>query len=68
MVWVGLYTRDFNTIGLTSQLELKSAFRFGYSFELPTSANVETRYTTHEFSIILDFVVLKEHDFLERLF
>lgn len=68
MVWAGLFTRDFNTVGIMGQLEFKNALKFGYSFELPASSNIETRFTTHELSLIMDFAILRDHDVLQRLF
>ncbi len=68
MIWAGLFTRDFNTLGIMGQVEFKNALKFGYTFELPATSNIETRFTTHELSLIMDFAILADHDVLERLF
>jgi type IX secretion system PorP/SprF family membrane protein len=59
---LGLFTRDFNTLGFLAQINLGEMFRMGYVFELPTGQSVGTKYTTHEFMIGIRVRALKFHD------
>lgn len=59
---LGLFTRDFNTLGFLAQINLGEMFRLGYVFELPTGQSVGTRFTTHEFMIGVRVKALKFHD------
>ena len=56
----GLFTRNFNTYGLLTQVVVDK-FRIGYILELPTgSANLN--FTTHEITIGIGMDVLSFHD------
>jgi type IX secretion system PorP/SprF family membrane protein len=48
---LGLLTRNFNTYGFIAQALLKSSFRIGYVFEVPTGKSVGTVYTTNEITL-----------------
>lgn len=57
---LGLFTRNFNVLGLLAQMDIKD-YRIGYVFEVPTNASVGTRFTTHEFSIAMSLAVFGFH-------
>lgn len=59
---LGVFTRDFNTLGFLGQIQVGDMFRIGYVFELPTSQSVGTRFTTHEFMVGVRVKALKFHD------
>ncbi len=56
----GLFTRNFNTYGLLTQV-MVGKFRFGYIFELPTGSS-NLNFTTHEITVGLGIDVLRFHD------
>jgi type IX secretion system PorP/SprF family membrane protein len=58
---VGLLTRDFNTYGLFGQMIVSDTFRFGFVFEVPTSASVGSNYTTFELTAGIRFNALSFH-------
>jgi len=58
---VGLYTRNLNTCGLLTQLRFATAYRFGYTFEIPLNNSVGTRFTTHELTFGFNMAILKAH-------
>jgi type IX secretion system PorP/SprF family membrane protein len=57
---IGLFTRNFNVLGLLAQMDIKE-YRIGYVFEVPTNASVGTRFTTHEISIAMSLAVFEFH-------
>lgn len=68
LLWVGVVMRDLKTIGLNTQLQIKEMFRLGYAFELPTSQIINTRLTTHEFSLMFEINLLNRQSRTERYF
>ncbi len=58
---LGLFTRNFNVLGLLAQMDIKE-YRIGYVFEVPTNASVGTRFTTHEISIAMSLAVFEFHN------
>ncbi|MCK6617381.1 MAG: type IX secretion system membrane protein PorP/SprF [Cyclobacteriaceae bacterium] len=61
---VGLFTRNFNTYGLLTQIKFKQ-YRFGYTFELPTNKSVGTNFTTHDLTLGINLGLFSFHDTLE---
>ncbi len=57
---VGLFTRNFSTVGLLAQLIL-AEYRLGYALELPSGPASQQRFTTHEFSLVVSASLLKFH-------
>lgn len=71
--WVGISSRNFESVGLMFQLELKSAYRLGYNFELQltnglTELNTLTQFTTHEFFISIDLALFGAQEVKQRYF
>jgi type IX secretion system PorP/SprF family membrane protein len=62
---LGLFMRNFHTVGLLSQLNLSDALRIGYAFELPTARTPDVNFSVHEFSISFRFSLLRFHDITE---
>ncbi|HMQ00507.1 MAG TPA: type IX secretion system membrane protein PorP/SprF [Cyclobacteriaceae bacterium] len=58
----GLFTRNFNTVGLLTQMNFAENYRIAYVFELPTGNSVGARFTTHEISFGLKMALLRFHD------
>ncbi len=56
----GLFTRNFNTYGLLTQM-IVNKFRLGYVFELPTGSS-NLNFTTHEITVGIGMHVLTFHD------
>lgn len=55
IVWAGLFTRNFNTVGLSANLNLVNGLRFGYAGELPLNSDQpSTGFNTHEVNIGID--------------
>ena len=46
---IGVFTRNFNTVGFQAQINVGDALRFSYTFELPTNNSVGLNFTSHEF-------------------
>jgi len=68
MFWVGAFTRSFDSAGLILQVEYKTAYRFGYNFEIPTVSGVPGRFTTHEIMLSIDLALFGEQDVFQRFF
>jgi type IX secretion system PorP/SprF family membrane protein len=55
IIWAGLFTRNFNTVGLSANLNLVNGLRFGYAGELPLNSDQpSTGFNTHEINIGID--------------
>lgn len=67
-IWAGAILRDFKAVAITTQIQVKRSFRFGYSFELPTNQLVQNRFSTHEVSLLLELNIFKDHFDIERYF
>lgn len=61
---LGLFTRDFNTLGFLGQINLGDMFRLGYVFELPMNQSVGAAFTTHEVTLGVRVKALKFHDLM----
>lgn len=57
----GIYSRNFNTLGLLLQTVLKNQYRIGYAFELPAS-DPGPAFTTHELTLGIQFSAFEFHD------
>jgi len=65
-LWVGATSRNFDTMGISSQINIGDQLRVGYSFELPMNSLGTLAYgTTHELMVSYDFELLGAH-FLEK--
>ncbi|MTI21099.1 type IX secretion system membrane protein PorP/SprF [Fulvivirga sp. RKSG066] len=67
-LWVGATLRNLSGIGIITQLQVSDAFRFGYSFELPTNQLVKDNFGTHELSLILELNLFKNQYEIDRYF
>ncbi len=67
-IWVGAFTRNFETYGLQAQFEISDAYRVGYSFETLGNNLTGSQLTTHEIMVSLDFAVFSHHDIFQRYF
>ena len=59
---IGVYTRNFNTIGFQAQINVGDALRFSYTFELPTNNSVGLNFTSHEFMVSFRMAALSFHN------
>jgi type IX secretion system PorP/SprF family membrane protein len=59
---VGAFTRNLNTYGLLAQIKFADAYRFGYTFEMPTNKSVGVRFTTHEIMLGVNLSLFNFHD------
>jgi type IX secretion system PorP/SprF family membrane protein len=58
----GLYTRNFNTFGFLTQIQLAEKFRLCYAFEMPSGKSVGARYPTNEIMLGIRTSVFQFHD------
>lgn len=61
-ITAGLFTRNFETYGLLSQLKINDRYKLGYVFEMPTNQSVGTRYTSHEVTLGIRLGLFAFHD------
>ncbi|WP_416866044.1 MAG: PorP/SprF family type IX secretion system membrane protein [Imperialibacter sp.] len=54
VVWAGLYTRSFNTVGLNVFFMAEGGIRLGYSGELATNSLAPSSFSTHEITLGYD--------------
>jgi type IX secretion system PorP/SprF family membrane protein len=64
----GIYTRNFNTLGLLCQLNFLEKFRFAYAIEMPGNQSVGTRFITNEILIGIRTSVFRYHETTQSLF
>ncbi len=67
-LWAGIFTRDFNTYGLMGQIEFMDAYKFGYSFEIPSGDFIANDLLTHELMLSIDLAIFSEHDVFQHHF
>jgi len=67
-LWMGVFTRDFNTQGMMFQLILNGAYLIGYTIEVPTNSYIKAGYITHEIGISIDLAIFKNQDVYLRYF
>lgn len=58
----GIYARNFKAYGLLVQGWFFEKYRFGYTFEVPTSKSVGASFTSHEITLGIKTSVLNIHD------
>ncbi len=58
----GLYTRNFNTYGLTAQVNFLDKYRLTYALEVPTGASVGTQFVTNEVMLSIRTSAFTYHD------
>lgn len=58
----GIYARNFKAYGLLLQGWFFEKYRFGYTFEVPTSRSVGATFTSHEITLGIKTSVLNIHD------
>ena len=63
----GIFTRNFKTFGLLTQLSYK-AFKIGYVLELPSSSTSSLNFVSHEVSLGISLGVLGFHDLAHKTF
>ncbi len=54
VIWGGLFTRNFNTYGISAFLNLDNGFRLGYTGELTSNDAPASTFSTHEVSLGID--------------
>ena len=59
---IGMFTRNFNTLGFQAQINVGDALRFSYTFELPTNNSVGLNFTSHEFMVSFRLAALSFHN------
>jgi type IX secretion system PorP/SprF family membrane protein len=64
----GIYTRNFNTLGLLFQLNFLEKFRFAYAIEMPGNQSVGTRFVTNEILIGIRTSAFRFHETTQSLF
>ncbi|MEM9859873.1 MAG: type IX secretion system membrane protein PorP/SprF [Bacteroidota bacterium] len=53
LIWGGIFTRNFETVGINTFLNLNNGFRLGYTGEL-VSNDLSSGFNTHEISVGID--------------
>jgi type IX secretion system PorP/SprF family membrane protein len=59
---LGLYARNFNSVGGLLQFKFTKGYRFGYAYEVPLNNSVGTQFNTHEISLGINLSLLGSHD------
>ncbi|MEM7487454.1 MAG: type IX secretion system membrane protein PorP/SprF, partial [Bacteroidota bacterium] len=67
MIWGGLFTRNFETIGINTFLNLNNGFRLGYTGEL-VSNDLSSGFNTHEVSLGIDLELFANHVVARRYY
>ncbi|MCB0495215.1 MAG: type IX secretion system membrane protein PorP/SprF [Cyclobacteriaceae bacterium] len=67
-LWVGAFTRNFNTYGAMAQFELKNAYRIGYSFELLSEKTAGSWLPTNEIFLSADLAIFSHQSIFQRFF
>jgi type IX secretion system PorP/SprF family membrane protein len=67
-VWVGLFTRNLNSVGLHSQIEISQTLRAGYAFEFALNNMMHNNLGSHEIMLCIDLVPFSFHYFKRRYF
>jgi len=67
-LWVGAFTRNFNTFGGMLQFELMDAYKIGYSYELMGKALIGNRLPTHEIILSADLAIFSHQSIFQRYF
>ncbi|MEM7107099.1 MAG: type IX secretion system membrane protein PorP/SprF [Bacteroidota bacterium] len=58
VLWLNLLIRDFNTLGISTQIKFKN-FHAGYSFELPLNSLLSESFGTHEITFGIEFAAFR---------
>jgi len=58
----GLYTRSFNTYGITAQVNFLEKYRLTYALEVPTGQSVGAQFITNEIMLSFRTSVFTYHD------
>jgi type IX secretion system PorP/SprF family membrane protein len=67
-LWAGISFRDFRTLCVNAQFEIKDKFRFGYLYELPDGRLISNTYGTHELMLSADLEIFSKQLALRRYF
>jgi type IX secretion system PorP/SprF family membrane protein len=67
-VWLGLFTRNVNSVGLHSQIEISQTVRAGYVFELALNNMIHNNLGSHEIMLCIDLTPFSFHYFKRRYF
>ncbi len=69
ILWAGLFTRSFNSIGLSVNLNTANNLRIGYTGELITgSSQPSSGFSTHEISIGIDLELFENQAAVRRYY
>lgn len=68
VLWIGTTLRNFNALGLTSQMELMDRLRLGYSFEFPLNTLSANNFGSHELMVSFDLEIFSGHAAGRRYF
>ncbi|MCB0506444.1 MAG: type IX secretion system membrane protein PorP/SprF [Cyclobacteriaceae bacterium] len=67
-LWVGAFTRNFNTYGLMAQFEFMNAYKIGYSFEMLSNGTEGNGLLTHEIMLSADLAIFSHQSIFQRFF
>ena len=67
LIWGGLFTRNFETIGVNTFLNLNNGLRIGYTGEL-VSNDLSSGFNTHEVSLGIDLELFANHVVARRYY
>lgn len=67
-LWVGAFTRNFNTYGVMAQFEFMNAYKIGYSFELLNKGITGNGLQTHEIMLSADLAIFSHQSIFQRFF
>jgi type IX secretion system PorP/SprF family membrane protein len=68
VIWLGVATRNFNSVGANIIYTSDEIYHFGYSFEFPLNDIGEVVYGTHELMISIDMKLSPRHKLGGRFF
>jgi len=67
-LWLGASFRNFNNIGLNTQMKIGETLKLGYAFELPLYNTALTGLGTHSLMVSLDLELFDRHGLGRRYF
>ncbi len=63
----GVFTRNFETYGMSLNLLMNSRYRLGYVIEIPVTTSIESKFLTHEVMLGIRLNTLSNHDLLSAI-
>ncbi len=68
MLWAGLFTRSFNSIGLSTSIGLHNGIRIGYLGELNATDAPASGFSTHEITLGFDVALFEKQTVGKRYY